>query len=61
MIEVADTMRQHQVPCDVLHLDPDWLIVDRLNTDFIWNESRFGNRKQFISDLGNRGVRLSVW
>ena len=61
MLEVADQMRNLQVPCDVLHLDPDWLIVDRLNTDFIWNTERFGDRKQFVADLADRGVRLSVW
>ena len=61
MLEVADGMRERNVPCDVLHLDPDWLIVDRLNTDFLWNESRFGDRARFITDLRERGVRLSVW
>ena len=61
MLDVADQMRAHQVPCDVLHLDPDWLIVDRLNTDFLWNTDRFGDRKQFVDDLAERGVRLSVW
>lgn len=61
MLQVADAMRTHQVPCDVLHLDPDWLIVDRLNTDFIWNTDRFGDRRRFVADLAERGVRLSVW
>lgn len=61
MLEVADTMRTHQVPCDVLHLDPDWLVVDRLNTDFIWNTDRFGNRSDFVADLATRNLRLSVW
>ena len=61
MLEVGRTMREHEVPLDVLHLDPDWLVVDRLNTDFIWNTSRFGDRKQFVSDLANLGIRLSVW
>jgi len=61
MLDVADTMRTHQVPCDVLHLDPDWLVVDRLNTDFIWNTDRFGDRARFVADLAERGLRLSVW
>ena len=61
MLEVGRTMRRHEVPLDVLHLDPDWLVVDRLNTDFIWNTSRFGDRKQFVADLGDLGIRLSVW
>lgn len=61
MLEVGRTMRAHEIPADVLHLDPDWLVVDRLNTDFIWNTDRFGNRKQFVDDLAELGLRLSVW
>ncbi|MEO6997063.1 MAG: TIM-barrel domain-containing protein [Terracoccus sp.] len=61
MLEVAGAMREAKVPLDVLHLDPDWLVVDRLNTDFIWNTERFGDRKQFVDDLAEHGIRLSVW
>ena len=61
MLGVADGMREHRIPCDVLHVDPDWLIVDRLNTDFLWNTARFGDRAQFVKDLRDRGMRLSVW
>ncbi len=61
LLEVANRMRAKQLPLDVLHLDPDWLVVDRLNTDFIWNTERFGDRKQLVADLADLGVRLSVW
>ncbi|KRE60959.1 TIM-barrel domain-containing protein [Nostocoides sp. Soil756] len=61
MLGVARTMRRHAVPLDVLHLDPDWLVVDRLNCDFIWNEERFGNRRDFVEALEEESVRLSVW
>ncbi|WP_415854192.1 TIM-barrel domain-containing protein [Sinomonas sp. G460-2] len=61
MLDVARTMNAHAIPCDVLHLDPDWLVVDRLNTDFIWNEQRFGRRKDFVARLAAEGKRLSVW
>ncbi|HKJ12702.1 MAG TPA: TIM-barrel domain-containing protein [Ornithinimicrobium sp.] len=61
MLDVADSMREHQVPCDVLHLDPNWLIVDRLSTDFIWNTDRFGSRAAFVAALAERNMRLSVW
>ena len=61
MEEVARSMREHRVPCDVLHLDPDWLVVDRLNTDFIWNTDRFGQRRAFVQMLEAHDLRLSVW
>lgn len=61
MLDVARSMRARQVPCDVLHLDPDWLVTDRLNTDFIWNTDRFGDRAEFVAALREEGCRLSVW
>ncbi|MFR9778391.1 TIM-barrel domain-containing protein [Micromonospora sp. MS34] len=61
MEQVARGMAEHDVPCDVLHLDPDWLVVDRLNTDFIWNTDRFGDRAEFVAALDRLGCRLSVW
>lgn len=59
--EVARGMRDNEVPCDVLHLDPDWLVVDRLNTDFIWNTERFGDRRELVETLAEHHLRLSVW
>lgn len=61
MLAIADEMRMHEIPLDVLHVDPDWLVVDRLNTDFIWNTDRFGALDQFVADLAERDTRLSVW
>lgn len=61
MLDVAREMRHQKIPADVLHCDPDWLIVDRLNTDFIWNEKRFGSRRKFIEDLRKLNFRLSMW
>ncbi|WP_022917698.1 TIM-barrel domain-containing protein [Ruania albidiflava] len=61
MLAVSAEMSERGIPCDVLHLDPDWLVVDRLNTDFIWNEERFGNRADFVAELADQGRRLSLW
>lgn len=61
MLEVAQRMRTEQIPCDVLHLDPDWLVTDRLNTDFLWNTDRFGDRAEFLEALRKQSLRLSVW
>ncbi|MPY78253.1 MAG: alpha-xylosidase [Actinophytocola sp.] len=61
MLDVARGMRDRDVPIDVLHCDPDWLVVDRLNCDFQWNTERFGDRREFVDALGKHDVRLSVW
>lgn len=61
MLDVARTMRNQQIPLDILHCDPDWLVVDRLNCDFIWNHERFGERREFVQALDEQHVRLSLW
>ncbi|WP_162448780.1 TIM-barrel domain-containing protein [Phytoactinopolyspora mesophila] len=61
MLDVARRARELEVPLDVLHCDPDWLVVDRLNCDFIWNKDRFGDRRSFVQELEKLHTRLSVW
>jgi len=61
VLDVARRMREEGVPCDVLHLDPDWLVVDHLSTDFDWNTERFGDRRTFLGELADLGCRLSMW
>jgi alpha-D-xyloside xylohydrolase len=59
--EVAHGMREHRVPCDVLHIDPDWLQLARLNCDFRWNEERFPDPRGMMRELAAQGYRVSVW
>lgn len=61
MLEVADRLVAEGIPADVLHCDPDWLRVDRLNCDFDWNTDRFGDPAAFVAALARRGLRLSLW
>ena len=61
MLEVADRLVAEDVPAAVLHCDPDWLRVDRLNCDFDWNTDRFGEPEEFVAALRERGLRLSLW
>jgi alpha-D-xyloside xylohydrolase len=59
--EAGRGMREHDVPCDVLHIDPDWLILDRLNTDWRWSEDKFPNPAGMIRELSEQGFHVSVW
>jgi len=59
--EAAHGMRQHRVPCDVLHIDPDWLQLDKLNCDFRWSEEKYPDPEGMLRDLKAMGYRVSVW
>ena len=58
--EVANTLREHQIPCDVIHLDTGWFEKDwRCNYEFA--PSRFDDPVQMIKDLREQGFRVSLW
>lgn len=57
----ARGMREHQVPCDVVHIDPDWLERDLLNCDFVWSVGKYPDPKAMIAGLREQGFRTSVW
>jgi alpha-D-xyloside xylohydrolase len=58
--DVAEKLREHRVPCDVIHLDTGWFETDwRCNYEFA--PSRFKDPRQMIADLRNQGFRISLW
>ena len=61
LLEAARGMRENSVGCDVMHLDPSWLVRDVLNCDFVWNHDRFGDPRELVSELAELGMRLSLW
>lgn len=58
---VAAAMRAHEVPCDVLHVDPDWLELDRLNCDWRWSERKFPDPPGMFTRLAEAGYHVSLW
>jgi alpha-D-xyloside xylohydrolase len=58
--EVARKLREHGVPCDVIHLDTDWTEVPH-RCDFEFSPSRFPDPKKMLSDLKDEGFRVSLW
>lgn len=61
LLAAATGMRSHGVPCDVVHLDPDWLERDLLNCDFSWSEAKFGDAGELVEALAAGGFHLSLW
>ncbi|MCL4423775.1 MAG: hypothetical protein M1115_11600 [Actinobacteria bacterium] len=59
--EAAHGMRSHKVPCDVIHIDPDWLERDMLNCDFVWSESKYPDPAGFIEKMAADGFHISLW
>lgn len=61
LLDAAAGMRTHGVPCDVMHLDPDWLERDLLSCDFVWSEAKFGDPSELVAGLAADGYHLSLW
>jgi len=52
--ELAQEFRQRRIPCDVIHLDIDYMQGYRV---FTWSPQRFPNPKKLISDLAQDGFK----
>ena len=53
--ELAAEFRQRQIPCDVIHLDIDYMDGFRV---FTWNPERFPNPAKLIADLKQQGFQV---
>ncbi|AUB38219.1 malZ, alpha-glucosidase [Nostoc flagelliforme CCNUN1] len=52
--ELAQEFRQRRIPCDVIHLDIDYMRGYRV---FTWSPQRFSNPAKLISDLAQDGFK----
>lgn len=57
---VAAKMREHRVPCDVIHLDTGWFQTD-WHCDYQFAKDRFQNPQKMIDDLKAQGFHTSLW
>lgn len=58
--DVAQKLREHQIPCDVIHLDTGWFDVEwRCNYEF--SPSRFPDPKAMLAQLKEQNFHLSLW
>lgn len=60
----VDTMaayfRAHDIPCDVLGLEPRWQTA-AYSCSYVWDEQRFPTHDLFIDSLGKLGFHLNLW
>lgn len=60
VLEVAEKMRQVQIPCDVIHIDTGWFETN-WRCDFKFSPSRFPNAKQMLDSLHDQHYHASLW
>ncbi len=53
--QIAQGFRDRQIPCDVIHLDIDYMQGFRV---FTWNTQHFPEPAKLIGDLGQQGFRV---
>ncbi len=58
--QVAQQLRSHQIPTDVIHLDTGWFETD-WRSDYRFSTSRFRDPAKMIADLKQQGFHISLW
>lgn len=58
--QVADQLRQHQIPCDVIHLDTGWYEQEWV-CDLRFSPTRFPDPAGMMKRLREKGFRVCVW
>lgn len=57
---VAARLREEEIPCDVIHLDPFWM-RERCSCDLRWDTEQFPDPEGMIAGLHDEGFRVSLW
>ena len=60
ILRLAEGLEEHDIPCDVIHVDTWWLRWRRY-CDFRWDEEAFPEPQRFAEALHRQGLALSVW
>lgn len=58
--EVAKTLREKEVPCDVIHFDTGWFEVDWRN-NYEFSANRFDDAEKMITDFQEDGFQVCLW
>lgn len=59
--QVSRKLREHQIPCDVVHLDPYWLGDSSRWCGLEWDTDRFPDPVSMIAELEANGFKLCLW
>jgi alpha-D-xyloside xylohydrolase len=57
---VADGLRAHDIPCDVIHIDTDWFKTPWVN-DLTFSTERFPDPAGMVRRVREQGFRITLW
>jgi alpha-D-xyloside xylohydrolase len=58
---VAQQLRQRDIPCDVIHIDPYWLGPENRWCDLEWDMEHFPDPEKVLQALRAQGFRVCLW
>lgn len=59
-LKTAETLRQNQIPCDVLGLEPGWQ-THAYSCSLKWSNERFPHWQEMIAELHKQGFHVNLW
>ncbi len=60
VMNVAKSIRQLNIPCDMLGLEPGWQ-SHAYSCSFLWSNERFNKPQVLIDNLNDMGFRVNLW
>ena len=58
--EMADYLRQHEIPCDIIGLEPGWQ-SSSYSCTYEWDPQRFPNYQEDVKYLLDQGFHINLW
>jgi len=60
VLEMADYFRSHDIPCDILGLEPGWQ-THAYSCTYVWDRDRYPGLEEMLKTLREKGFHLSLW
>lgn len=57
---MADYFRSHDIPCDILGLEPGWQ-TQTYSCSYVWDPGRFPDPAGLVADLRAQGYHVNLW
>lgn len=60
VVRQAEYFRQHDIPCDIIGLEPGWQ-SSSYSCSYLWDKERFPNYKEVVKKLIDMGYHINLW